>query len=74
MQEHMNFWIKVTQKYKADTSQTYYKAHSSNTSWDWLERIAPCVQALQHITNMMRGSLGIETGSRHAPPDLEDDI
>ncbi|KAJ7573000.1 hypothetical protein C8J56DRAFT_1008478 [Mycena floridula] len=63
VQEHMNYWIK-----------SYYKAHGSNVSWEWLAMIAPCVQALRHIADMMKGSLGIDIGSRHAPPDLVDDI
>ncbi|THU92295.1 hypothetical protein K435DRAFT_820517 [Dendrothele bispora CBS 962.96] len=63
VQEHMNFWIK-----------TYYKAHGSNASWEWLEMIAPCVQALRHISNMMKSTLGVDIGTKHSTPNLSDDI
>ncbi|KAF9556358.1 hypothetical protein CPC08DRAFT_778467, partial [Agrocybe pediades] len=35
VQEHLNYWIK-----------TFYRAHGSNASWDWLKVISPCVDAL----------------------------
>ncbi|KAJ7599782.1 hypothetical protein C8J56DRAFT_999560 [Mycena floridula] len=63
VQEHMNFWIK-----------SYYKAHGSNASWEWLAMIAPCVQALRHIADMMKSSLGIDIGTQHTAPDLMNDI
>jgi hypothetical protein len=39
-----------------------------------MEMISPCVQALRHITNMMKGALGIDIGSRHPPADLSNDL
>ncbi|KAL0565003.1 hypothetical protein V5O48_017032 [Marasmius crinis-equi] len=63
IQEHMNYWIK-----------TYYKAHGSNASWKWIETIAPCVQALQHITKNMTAALGINIGNKHQTPDVANDI
>ncbi|KAE9387375.1 hypothetical protein BT96DRAFT_1080381 [Gymnopus androsaceus JB14] len=62
-QEHMNFWIK-----------SYYKAHGSNASWEWLQVIGPCVQALRHITAMMKHALGVDIGTNHSSPDLQNDI
>ncbi|KAF8064912.1 hypothetical protein FPV67DRAFT_1608385 [Lyophyllum atratum] len=63
VQEHLNFWIK-----------SYYKAHGSNASWDWLELVAPCVTALRHLANGLNDLFGDDQGSRHAPPDLTEDI
>ncbi|KAF9536202.1 hypothetical protein CPC08DRAFT_775592 [Agrocybe pediades] len=33
VQEHLNFWIK-----------SFYKAHGSNASWEWLKLISPCTR------------------------------
>ncbi|KAF9044014.1 hypothetical protein BJ165DRAFT_1347648 [Panaeolus papilionaceus] len=63
VQEHMNYWIKY-----------FYKAHGSNSSWDWLATISPCVDALRHLANTMKRVLGTDIGTRHAPPDLSRDI
>ncbi|KAG2008793.1 hypothetical protein CC2G_014185 [Coprinopsis cinerea AmutBmut pab1-1] len=63
VQEHMNFWIK-----------TFYKARGSNSSWEWLEMISPCIQALRHLCNVMKDTLGTNNGSRHAPASLSKDI
>ncbi|KAJ7584479.1 hypothetical protein C8J56DRAFT_789516 [Mycena floridula] len=63
MQEHNNFWIK-----------TFYKAHGSGASWEWLEMISPCVNVLRQLSNTMRDLLGSYQGSTHAPADLRDDI
>ncbi|KAK7021950.1 hypothetical protein VNI00_017129 [Paramarasmius palmivorus] len=63
VQEHFNFWIK-----------SYYKAHGSNASWEWLGMIAPCVPVLRHLANMMKGALGVDVGTKHAPPNLTNDI
>ncbi|KAF8075810.1 hypothetical protein FPV67DRAFT_1711092 [Lyophyllum atratum] len=63
VQEHLNFWIK-----------SYYKAHGSNASWEWLELVAPCVTALRQLANGLNDLLGNDQGMRHAPPDLTEDI
>ncbi|GLB40944.1 hypothetical protein LshimejAT787_0901590 [Lyophyllum shimeji] len=63
VQEHLNFWIK-----------SYYKAHGSNASWEWLELVAPCVTALRHLANGLNDLFGDDQGTRHAPPDLTEDI
>ncbi|KAK0219336.1 hypothetical protein EDD85DRAFT_924132 [Armillaria nabsnona] len=63
MQEHMNFWIK-----------SFYKAHGSNASWEWLEMISPCVNILRHFTRSLNSVLGANLGTNHAPPDLMKDI
>lgn len=81
-QEHMNFWIKVrplsvsSHTYKADSgpTQKFYKAHGSNTSWEWLGLVSPCVGILRHLANSMKKMLGSDSGNKHAPPDLSDDI
>ncbi|KAG6916062.1 hypothetical protein DXG01_008587 [Tephrocybe rancida] len=63
VQEHLNFWIK-----------NYYRAHGANASWEWLELVAPCVQALRDLANGMNDALGDDQGMRHAPADLTEDI
>ncbi|KAH6894809.1 hypothetical protein BKA70DRAFT_1532521 [Coprinopsis sp. MPI-PUGE-AT-0042] len=63
VQEHMNFWIK-----------TFYKAHSPNSTWEWLEMISPCIYALRHLATAMKQVLGTDLGTRHAPVDLSRDI
>ncbi|GLB34361.1 hypothetical protein LshimejAT787_0112450 [Lyophyllum shimeji] len=63
VQEHLNFWIK-----------SYYKAYGSNASWEWLELVAPCVTALRHLANGLNDLFGDDQGTRHAPPDLTEDI
>ncbi|PBK98534.1 hypothetical protein ARMGADRAFT_1008929 [Armillaria gallica] len=59
----MNFCIK-----------NFYKAHGSNASWEWLERISPCVNILRHLTRSLNAVLGSNQGTKHAPPDLAKDI
>ncbi|KAL0059342.1 hypothetical protein AAF712_013920 [Marasmius tenuissimus] len=63
VQKHMNFWIK-----------NFYRAHGSNGSWEWLEKIAPCVVVLRNLTKGLNGLLGSDQGTKHAPPDLTADI
>ncbi|KAJ7583740.1 hypothetical protein C8J56DRAFT_1005112 [Mycena floridula] len=63
MQEHNNFWIK-----------TFYKAHRSGASWEWLEMILPCVTVLCQLSNTMQDLLGSYQGTTHKPADLRDDI
>ncbi|KAK1227067.1 hypothetical protein PQX77_009900 [Marasmius sp. AFHP31] len=63
LQEHLNYWIKV-----------FFKAHGSNMSWDWIEMIAPCVNILRHLANVMNETLGARQGSRHSSVDLQNDI
>ncbi|KAF6743049.1 hypothetical protein DFP72DRAFT_859600 [Ephemerocybe angulata] len=63
VQEHMNFWIK-----------TFYKAHGSNATWEWLEMISPCVTALRDLATSMKVNLGTDIGTKHQAPDLSRDI
>ncbi|KAF8162231.1 hypothetical protein BJ912DRAFT_1098508 [Pholiota molesta] len=63
VQEHLNLKIKVS-----------YKAHGSNASWEWLETISPCVVALGELQKTLNDTLGGDQGTKHAPPDLKDDI
>ncbi|KAJ8093915.1 hypothetical protein PM082_009786 [Marasmius tenuissimus] len=64
VQEHLNFWIKRV-----------YKAHGSNSSWEWLSMISPCVDLLRKLATNMAHSVGEATqGTRHAAPDLNKDI
>uniref|UniRef100_A0A8H7Y8R3 DUF6589 domain-containing protein n=1 Tax=Psilocybe cubensis TaxID=181762 RepID=A0A8H7Y8R3_PSICU len=63
VQEHLNFRIKVL-----------YKAKGSNASWEWLEIISPCVVALSDLQKMLNDTLGSDQGTKHAPPDLTNDI
>ncbi|KAF5361520.1 hypothetical protein D9758_006132 [Tetrapyrgos nigripes] len=63
MQEHLNFWIKVI-----------YKAHGSNSSWEWLDMITPCIAILREIARTMNGMLGGDIGSNHKAADLTNDI
>ncbi|THV07052.1 hypothetical protein K435DRAFT_960028 [Dendrothele bispora CBS 962.96] len=63
MQEHLNYWIKVI-----------YKAHGSNSTWEWLDMITPCIGVLRDIARRMNDMLGADIGTRHAPANLRDDI
>ncbi|KXN91905.1 hypothetical protein AN958_11207 [Leucoagaricus sp. SymC.cos] len=63
VQEHLNYWIKV-----------FYKAHGSNASWEWLERISPCTDILRQLASAFHDVLGADQGTRHAEPDLTKDI
>ncbi|VDB97816.1 unnamed protein product [Peniophora sp. CBMAI 1063] len=63
LQEHMNFWIK-----------TYFQAHGTNASWEWLKTIAPCVRVLRQLSTDINSALGSKQGTRHAEPDLSEDI
>lgn len=78
LQEHMNFWIKVNLSHEFSSTthifQTFYKAHGSNASWEWLEMIGPCVDILRQLTMQINNDLGSRQGSRHSSPDLSRDI
>jgi hypothetical protein len=79
VQEHLNFWTKmgfITESLNELTSrmQTAYKAHDSNASWDWLDTLAPTIEVLRNIARNFNETLGADQGSRHAPPDLTNDI
>ncbi|KIM41147.1 hypothetical protein M413DRAFT_72593 [Hebeloma cylindrosporum] len=63
VQEHLNYWIKNA-----------YKAHGSNASWDWLDTLAPTIEVLRTIARNFNDTLGADQGTRHAPPDLTNDI
>ncbi|KAJ7753253.1 hypothetical protein B0H16DRAFT_1723284 [Mycena metata] len=63
VQEHLNFWIKKV-----------YKADSAGHSWDWLAMVSPCIDILRQLATRINGELGARQGSKHATPDLEDDI
>ncbi|KAI4522028.1 hypothetical protein K525DRAFT_199783 [Schizophyllum commune Loenen D] len=64
MQEHLNFWIKI-----------FYRAHGSNSSWEWLGVVAPCANVLRQLAKTMNSVLGAPSqGTRHAPADLSTDI
>jgi hypothetical protein len=55
-------------------AQNAYKAHGSNASWDWLDTLAPTIEVLRNIARNFNDSLGADQGTRHAPPDLKNDI
>lgn len=55
-------------------TQNYYQAHGSNASWEWLATIAPCVVILRRLATDIHGVLGSKQGTRHAAPDLTEDI
>ncbi|KAF9568626.1 hypothetical protein CPC08DRAFT_624950 [Agrocybe pediades] len=63
LQEHLNYWIK-----------TFYKAHGSNASWEWLALVSPCVDMLRQLARNFHQMLGADQGTRHAPPQLSKDI
>ncbi|KAJ7800050.1 hypothetical protein B0H14DRAFT_2529711 [Mycena olivaceomarginata] len=63
VQEHLNFWIKKV-----------YKADGAGHSWDWLAMVSPCIDILRQLATRINGELGARQGSRHATPNLEDDI
>ncbi|KAJ6484650.1 hypothetical protein C8R45DRAFT_829628, partial [Mycena sanguinolenta] len=72
MQEHMNFWIKASIHLRS----TIYQAHGSNTSWEWLEIISPCISVLRRLSTMITNSkvLGSDQGTKHQSADLKNDI
>ncbi|KAF8207882.1 hypothetical protein K438DRAFT_2013284 [Mycena galopus ATCC 62051] len=61
--EHLNFWIKKI-----------YKADGAAHSWDWLALVLPCVDILRQLATRMNIELGTQQGSKHATPDLAEDI
>ncbi|KAH8979150.1 hypothetical protein EDB92DRAFT_1806699, partial [Lactarius akahatsu] len=63
MQEHLNYWIK-----------TYYQAHGSGASWEWLATISPCIEILWQLATEVNSALGSKQGNRHASADLTKDI
>ncbi|KAH8977959.1 hypothetical protein EDB92DRAFT_1807996 [Lactarius akahatsu] len=63
MQEHLNYWIK-----------TYYQAHGSGASWEWLATISPCIEILRRLATEVNSALGSKQGNRHASADLTKDI
>ena len=54
--------------------QVSYKARGSNASWEWLETISPCVVALGDLQKTLNDTLGGDQGTKHAPPDLKEDM
>ncbi|KAJ7102520.1 hypothetical protein B0H15DRAFT_768975 [Mycena belliarum] len=63
VQEHLNFWIKKI-----------YKADGDGHSWDWLALVSPCIDILRQLATKINIDLGARQGSKHATPDLEEDI
>ncbi|KAF7345541.1 hypothetical protein MVEN_01572800 [Mycena venus] len=63
VQEHLNFWIKKI-----------YKADGVGHSWDWLVLVSPCIDILWQLATQMNVELGTQQGSKHATPDLTDNI
>jgi len=55
-------------------TQTFYKAHGSNASWEWLGLVSPCVDMLRQLAKNFHQMLGADQGTRHAPPQLSKDI
>ncbi|OCH84146.1 hypothetical protein OBBRIDRAFT_808450 [Obba rivulosa] len=51
-----------------------YKAQGSNSSWEWLEMISPCIDILRQLATQINGTLGSKQGSKHHAPELEKDI
>lgn len=80
VQEHLNYWIKVSPFYKPATDtllmriQVIYKAHGSAASWEWLEGISPSINILRKLSTQTNDTLGSRQGSKHAAPDLWKDI
>ena len=56
VQEHLNFWVKVSitkdshWTVLASRAQTAYKAHGSNTSWEWLTILTLTIEVLKRIS------------------------
>ncbi|THG94879.1 hypothetical protein EW026_g6675 [Hermanssonia centrifuga] len=63
LQEHMNLWIK-----------TIYQAQGSNTLWEWLEMISPCINILWTLATQVNSTLGDKQGVKHHELDLSNDI
>ena len=45
-----------------------------NASWDWLDTLAPTIEVLRNTAQNFNDTLGADQGTRHAPPDLTNDI
>jgi hypothetical protein len=54
--------------------QKIYKADGAGHSCDWLSLISPCVDVLRQLATKINVDLGASQGSKHATPDLEEDI
>ena len=54
--------------------KSWYNAHGSNASWPWLGMVSPCVEVLRQLDRTFNSVLGADQGTRHAPPDLTNDI
>ncbi|KAK1216531.1 hypothetical protein PQX77_020826 [Marasmius sp. AFHP31] len=64
VQEHLNYWIK-----------RIYKAHGSNSTWEWLSMISPCIGTLRNLATNMANTVGeASQGTRHTAADLSKDI
>ncbi|KAJ7125765.1 hypothetical protein C8R43DRAFT_898159 [Mycena crocata] len=63
VQEHLNFWIKKI-----------YKADGDGHSWEWLSLVSPCVDILRQLATKINVDLGARQGSKHATPELKEDI
>ncbi|EJF62570.1 hypothetical protein DICSQDRAFT_57887 [Dichomitus squalens LYAD-421 SS1] len=63
LQEHMNFWIKII-----------YKAQGSNTSWEWLQNISPCIALLRQLATQMHATFGARLGTKHHTPERDRDV
>lgn len=78
----MNFWIKVRHLHatlgvngsEPDMMQTIYNANGSNASWEWLEKISPCIDVLRQLATHMNDTLGSRLGQKHHTPDISKDL
>ncbi|KDQ20919.1 hypothetical protein BOTBODRAFT_50953 [Botryobasidium botryosum FD-172 SS1] len=63
LQEHMDYWIK-----------SVYKAHGSNSTWEWLAMISTCVIALRDTVRAINKACGVVQTTAHTTPSLHNDI
>lgn len=54
--------------------QKIYVAHGSNSSWEWLKTISPCINLLRKLANQVHATVGSYQGRTHKPADLTRDI
>lgn len=80
LQEHQNFWAKVTSiKTPYSTRLIYiqiiYNAKGSNRSWDWLAMITVCIFTLRDTMRTVQKTFNITGyGERHTVPDMSKEI
>ena len=51
------------QHFSTPLMKVIYKVHGSNTSWEWLAMISPCIDILRQLATQIHVELGSHQGS-----------